>query len=60
VGHPLTFAAPQRLHCVNMKFTVIITDLWNEVHCKRDELKKRGKNILVRTKLHVVHQLVSI
>jgi len=23
-----------------MKFTVIITDLWNEVHCKWDELSQ--------------------
>jgi len=60
VGHPLTSAAQQQLHCVNIKFTVIITDLWNEVHCKWDELKKWGKNIVVRTKLGIVHQLVSI
>jgi hypothetical protein len=60
VGQPLTSSAPQRLHCVNMKFTVISTDLWNEVHCKWDELKKQGKNIVVRSKLSVVPQLVSI
>ena len=45
-----------------MKFTVMSTDLWNEVHCKwqTDELNKQGKNAVVRTKLGMVPQLVSV